>query len=344
MSYGMIKSLSVARTTSVNASTLISRRYLSKLEPFNLDKLPRIRGLIDHNSIFVISLPITTKRSYFYCNHRPSILDKSQLKTFPLLTKIETKATGLVKKGWNKLSTSESKINKQIIKLVTKLLYTIPYEENSLRSFPSRNSMIREINEEALVHGKVQTDTGALVQQEIDNLKIPTEQVKRIPLIYPEFQKGEQVLDQLRELRDVNRPKHLKYSIGCLIGIPITLPFALVPVVPNVPGFYVAYRAYCHLKALWGVKHLGYLLETDNSTSATQHLEFKEMSELSDVYNQSAESINTEDIEELLITKDIINNLCTRFDLAHLKEDLLKALDQESKRLNKKLQDDEIVD
>ena len=43
--------------------------------------------------------------------------------------------------------------------------------------------------------------------------------------------------------------------------IPISLPFALVPIVPNVPGFYIAYRLYCNVKALLGVKHLDYLLE-----------------------------------------------------------------------------------
>ena len=318
---------------------LVWARKASSVENFTTNKLPKLRGAIDHDSIFVISLPITTKRSYFYCNHRPSILDKSQLKTFPLITKIETKATDLAKKGWNKLASSENKINKTIIKYVNKLLYTIPYEENCLRSFPSRNSMIREINEEAVSRGKVNTDSGALVQQEITNLNIPSEQLKRIPLIHPKFQKPQLVLDQLRELGEVHRPTHLKYSIACLIGVPLTLPFALVPVVPNVPGFYLAYRAYCHIKALLGVKHLDYLLENDTTpTPATKHLVFKDMGALSEVYEQSGINLDLDRgdrQEEVIITKDIIEQLCSRFDLGHLKEDLKKALDQESKRLRK---------
>lgn len=200
--------------------------------------------------------------------------------------------------------------------------------------------MIREINEEAVSRGKVNTDSGALVQQEITNLNIPSEQLKRIPLIHPKFQKPQLVLDQLRELGEVNRPTHLKYSIACLIGVPLTLPFALVPVVPNVPGFYLAYRAYCHIKALLGVKHLDYLLENDTTpTPATKHLVFKDMGALSEVYEQSGINLDLDRgdrQEEVIITKDIIEQLCSRFDLGHLKEDLKKALDQESKRLRKK--------
>lgn len=342
MAHGIARAGPLLRTSSAPYALgpLVWARTASSVQNFTSTNPPKLRGAIDHDSIFVISLPITTKRSYFYCNHRPSVLDKSQLKTFPLVTKIETKATGLVKKGWNKLANSENRINKSIIKYVTKLLYTIPYEENCLRSFPSRNSMIREVNEEAVSRGKIKTDSGALVQQEITNLNIPSEQLKRIPLIHPDFQKPQLVLDQLRQLGEVNRPTHLKYSIACLVGVPLTLPFALVPVVPNVPGFYLAYRAYCHIKALLGVKHLDYLLENDSTpTPATKHLVFKDMGALSEVYEQSGKDLDLERTnrqEEVIITKDIIEDLCSRFDLAHLKEDLKKALDQESKRLSKK--------
>jgi hypothetical protein len=41
--------------------------------------------------------------------------------------------------------------------------------------------------------------------------------------------------------------------------MPIVVPFALVPVIPNLPFFYLAYRAFCHWKALLGAKHLEWL-------------------------------------------------------------------------------------
>jgi len=42
--------------------------------------------------------------------------------------------------------------------------------------------------------------------------------------------------------------------------MPIVAPFAIVPVIPNIPFFYLLYRAFSHWKALSGAKHLEFLL------------------------------------------------------------------------------------
>ena len=52
---------------------------------------------------------------------------------------------------------------------------------------------------------------------------------------------------------------HRKRLMWSLIGMPIAAPFALVPVIPNLPFFYLAYRAFSHWKALEGAKHLNFL-------------------------------------------------------------------------------------
>ena len=41
-------------------------------------------------------------------------------------------------------------------------------------------------------------------------------------------------------------PHHRKYLIWCIVGMPFTAPFALIPVVPNLPFFYLVWRAYSH--------------------------------------------------------------------------------------------------
>ncbi|RAL64312.1 hypothetical protein DID88_002203 [Monilinia fructigena] len=43
--------------------------------------------------------------------------------------------------------------------------------------------------------------------------------------------------------------------------MPIVAPFALVPVIPNLPFFYLCFRAYSHWKALAGSKHIEFLLK-----------------------------------------------------------------------------------
>lgn len=51
-------------------------------------------------------------------------------------------------------------------------------------------------------------------------------------------------------------PYHKSLLIRSLILLPITLPVAALPVIPNLPGFYVAFRAYSHWKALQGARFL----------------------------------------------------------------------------------------
>lgn len=43
--------------------------------------------------------------------------------------------------------------------------------------------------------------------------------------------------------------------------MPLSAPFILVPVIPNIPFFYLVFRAYSHWKALSGSKHLEFILQ-----------------------------------------------------------------------------------
>lgn len=335
------------RTTSKPSA--IIKRFSSSLVKPELN-------VIDHNKIYVVALPITTHKSYIYCNHQPSILDKSQLKTFPNITKIETKVTGLALKAWNKIKTSDNKINVKITQLVQYLLNTIPYEENCLTSFPSKNSMTREVNEEFLKANVSKSQFSTLVQSEITDLKIPSNQLNPIPIYYPNFQQPSSILTQLYLFRDNAYSHHLKYSILCAIGIPITLPFAIIPVIPNVPGLYLAYRLYCNVKSLLGAKHLSYLLETNHkdnhSISDTSHLAFIAYQQIDKIYASHNTSVELSEHsgqqrdyndETLLITPEIIDSLVNELGFGHIEDHLRKALSQESQRLQKNLKvDDEV--
>lgn len=306
--------------------------------------------IIDKNSIFVASIPITNYKSYIFCNHQPSVLDATQLKSILWVTKLESKVTSVAVKGWKKMNESEVSVNVKVVKMIKKLLDTIPYEENCLRSFPSQKLMIREINEE-YAHQAEHLST-QLLQAHADKLQIPSSQIKPIPLYHPQFQLPSTILNQLCLFRDSAYLDHLKYAVLCAIGIPISLPFALVPVLPNVPGFYLAYRLYCNVKALLGVKHLDYLLEdcTHKSSTAssadpqpqksiadTKHIAFNSTAFLDEAYrsNSALDGQFNVSEEKVIITSDIINTICEKFDWPHLNEDLHKALRQESLRLQK---------
>lgn len=55
------------------------------------------------------------------------------------------------------------------------------------------------------------------------------------------------ILERLSTERNAIHRKRLVWS---LIGLPISVPFALVPVIPNLPFFYLAYRAFSHWKGM----------------------------------------------------------------------------------------------
>ena len=277
--------------------------------------------LPDKNSIYVISIPLTASRSFIYCNHRPLLQSHA-----PLITKVETKAVNIATKGWNKLASSKLTVNVKIVEWTRKLLATIPYEENCLRSFPNKQAMIREINEESLhlVKPLEKDSHGFVHQSDIKQLNIPDSQLKPIPLYHAKQQSPSKILTELTHFRTDNYKKHKNGAILCAIGIPLTLPFALVPVVPNVPGFYLAYRLYCHIKALLGINHLDYLLENNAS-----HIRFVELHQIDAAYGHTEE-------EEILLTPEIIDLLVTKLSLEnHVKDDLTKALMQTRKQLKK---------
>jgi len=304
-----------------------------------------VRKSLNLNSLYVISIPITTHKSYIYCNHKVSLLDASQRETVPQIVRAENKVVGLATKAWNKLLASELSINKLVVKLVRKLLNTIPYDESFLRSFPSKKTMIREINQE---HYSELPRT--ILTSEIESGNYSLDQLKPIPVIHPRFQDPQAILDQLHGVRDNLGAFHRKWALLCGIGIPLTLPLALVPVVPNVPCFYLTYRFYCHLKALMGVHNLGYLLEStkdDSSVESTPHLSFKALAELDVPYLEDAtfakvRAQDSDENEHILVTPEIIDRMVETLDLQHLKDDLHKALTQETARLEQGLASDPV--
>lgn len=117
-------------------------------------------------------------------------------------------------------------------------LQRIPYEEWGLKSFPP------------LTHA-IQGDDMAMMAEG-----------KRFDVVYPaNIMKQEEAPLVLARLAKERKQYHWRRFIGCLVGMPITVPFALIPVIPNIPFFYVAFRCWSHWRALRGSDHLDFLLD-----------------------------------------------------------------------------------
>ncbi|PVH20105.1 hypothetical protein CXQ85_001885 [Candidozyma haemuli] len=324
-------------------------RYMStdsKPEEHSGSEIKQPKPIFDPETLYIVSIPITTHRSYIFCNHKSSFLDKGQ--KVPLYVRAEAKIIALARKGWDKLRSSEITINKKVVVFANKLLDTIPYDESCLQSFPAKKVMVREINEEHL-----QEVPKTLVTGKMKEKKVSVDQLKPIPVYHPRFQEASAILSQMHHFRDQFGTYHRKWAIWCGIGVPITLPLALIPVMPNVPGFYLAYRFYCHIKALMGVNNMGYLLETTGDPDAdptpddTTHLTFQACSKLDVPYLADATfaKVKAEDNNEnesVLVTHDTIDRIVDHSGLEQLRDDLHKALKQESARLKKQLAEESV--
>lgn len=300
------------------------------------------RNALNLDSIFVLSVPVTTHKSFIYCHHKPSLLSDQQRSEVQWMIRVENKLVSLAAKGWSKLENSKASINQKIVSLVRRLLSSIPYDENCLRSFPRKSTMIREINEEHQA-----SFPRVVMTSEVEKNAVSLDQLKPIPVYHPRFQEPQAILNQMNDFRTTLTQHHKKWAILCFLGIPVSLPLALVPVMPNVPGFYLAYRLYCHLQALRGAGNLGYLLESNNNDESiedTTHLTFSSVPALDAPYlaNGSFEkikSVNLEESETLLLNAEIIDALVESTGIHLVKDDLLRALSQESRRLKRDLEE-----
>jgi hypothetical protein len=175
-------------------------------------------------------LPISTRRALVYCQ-------KTSKKPATELSYID-RATKKAVDTWASWETKEKGWQKMVTKYGNQGLQRIPYEEWGLKSFPP------------LTHA-IQADDMAMMAEG-----------KRFDVVYPaNIMKQEDAPLVLARLAKERKQFHWRRFIGCLVGMPITVPFALIPVIPNIPFFYVAFRCWSHWRALRGSDHLDFLLD-----------------------------------------------------------------------------------
>ncbi|KAJ8133507.1 hypothetical protein O1611_g114 [Lasiodiplodia mahajangana] len=171
-------------------------------------------------------LPISTRRTLLYCQKLRALPSDKQ----PWVDKITLRAARLWA-GWEQ---KESGWQKAVVKYGNRALRRIPYEEWGLKSVPTLSARRRQ--EE-------------IMGKEKHHLIFPPSVIS--PTRAPEI---------LHRLATEREALHRSRLIWCFVGMPISAPFALVPIVPNLPFFYLAYRAWSHYRALAGGKHLQWLL------------------------------------------------------------------------------------
>ncbi|KAL8789426.1 MAG: hypothetical protein Q9213_001183 [Squamulea squamosa] len=173
-------------------------------------------------------LPISTRRSLIYCQRLNQQLSSETTYADKITTRASNTWLRLEKgdKGWQKKVTSYGK----------KLFEKIPHEEWGLKSIPPLSRRRRD--------------------EELDGKK-------QVEVIFPGSIIGEdKVKSALQAFAgDERQAFHTKWMWGSILGMPMSAPVALIPVIPNIPFIYLLFRAWSHWKARSGSRHVEFLLD-----------------------------------------------------------------------------------
>ncbi|KAI9714244.1 MAG: hypothetical protein M1828_001175 [Chrysothrix sp. TS-e1954] len=130
------------------------------------------------------------------------------------------------------------------------LFRRIPFEEWGLKSVPS----LKKKDQEAVL-SSAEKGTGE---------GQGTETAEKVEVMYPRLYQSlcnTPLLETIKSLAEGRRDLHRSRRNWSLIAMPLTTPFALLPVIPNLPFFYVTFRAWSHHRALSGIQHINHLVE-----------------------------------------------------------------------------------
>ncbi|TEY38999.1 hypothetical protein BOTCAL_0473g00050 [Botryotinia calthae] len=255
-------------------------------------------------------LPISTRRTLIYCQR----LNVTTTNEVSLLDKTTTKANNL----WSSWEKKESGWQKKVVEFGNKALQRIPYEEWGLKSIPPLSKRRR---------------AEGLGDKEKVEISFPSN-----------FLPQENISKILQILGTERRQLHKTRLWGSIIGMPVVAPFALVPIIPNLPFFYLCFRAYSHWKALAGSKHIDFLLKENliapkpskilDELYLRNKIPFPDSKSAADTLSSNS---NVSDVETMLLHASDGEEIAKALDIPELQMELDRAVwqvenDLEAKR------------
>ncbi|KAF7597611.1 hypothetical protein BBP40_000089 [Aspergillus hancockii] len=256
--------------------------------------------------LFVI--PISTRQALIYA--RP--LRRDHAKELSIIDRVTSKAA----ETWAKWEEADKGWKKHLVSWGNRVQQRIPYEEWGLKSIPSLNAQ-RRLNE---LHGS-----------------------KKIDVLFPgnaiKIEKLHSILHKIATERQDLHLRKMWWSFG---AAPFTAPIGLIPVIPNIPFFYLVYRGWSHLRALNGSKHLEFLVEKDLlnpiSLPALERLYAKRVSRaLEKTSSEQSTSSMVEDVENsddrLLLRMDDAKKLASILEAPELALEAERAIVQIEEKL-----------
>ncbi|CAB16238.1 mitochondrial hydrogen/potassium transport system protein [Schizosaccharomyces pombe] len=172
----------------------------------------------------IIALPLPNQRVFLHCYPSEYLAKK---------VTIHDKIINRIYKYWDSWSASKSYTKQKVVSLGNRILHATPYEENFLRAI----APVKKLND--------------------------TELHQTLYIEHPPNLESSTILAELNRSKQLQKT-HTNYLIGNIIGLPLTIPFILIPLIPNIPGFYLCYRAYCNFRAIQGSIQLARVMSIEN--------------------------------------------------------------------------------
>jgi hypothetical protein len=276
----------------------------------------------------LIVVPLSSKACMVYCQ-------KTVLPSARTRPRIDDKVAERAAKIWDDWSRSESKLKKNIVSWANIAMERISYEEWGLKTIPARTAVLRRRSSTYSKGQQIHFDNMHISAEEFEKYKLSSDALERIPVLYPSTAlSSSEVIGRLSRLANRGVTHHTKYFWLSAIGAPLTLPIAILPVIPNLPGFYLLFRAWSNWKALEGGKHLSYLLKDD-------HLSYHTNTELDELFAQlmNDEKRNPKEVDaddKLLLDEDNIDTLVRIVGAKEMAPELHRAVRQIKRKMAQK--------
>ncbi|PVG00248.1 hypothetical protein CPB86DRAFT_782838 [Serendipita vermifera] len=241
----------------------------------------------------------------------------------------------------------------------------VEFEETALKSVNTHFKPSIMSTASASVQREVPKQAGVHTEKEREEYNLgPVEQ--KAQFLYPKMMKDvfkEDALEMWKAHLTERIPYHKRYFYLWLLGLPITAPIGIAPIIPNVPFYFCGWRAWSHWKALGATTYLNQLV-------TLQYFQPSNDPTLDSIYNRSLVSMtgntastgspnlsvsedvslnksttttpatkdtSTDDIEsQLLLRPDDVPEIVAKFELQpSVGAELLRAIEQVKMRLKK---------
>jgi hypothetical protein len=196
------------------------------------------------------------------------------------IPRIDERLVERASKTWNDWNRSDKSWKRTIVGWANAAMERIPYDEWALKTIPARGVYLRRIKPAEDRAQEDQTEHISIDEFEKRDDLGPKDLVQ-VRVEYPgSILDVQQVESRLQSLASSGITRHTKYFWLSAIGAPLTLPVALIPVIPNLPGFYLLFRAWSNWRARDGAMHLKYLVDG-------HHLSYRNDPSLDGIYTDT---------------------------------------------------------